>query len=262
MQRRYSMSERSPIIFWLLLAATISVDAVVLPMAASGAPPSLVAVSPYVELVADALIVSQLCIICIWAALSSNKVAWLSAILATVVAAFTAAVFNDSGKGAFNTWKLYLAYYGLVSALLMSVLWLFRGSKYWRRRTGVAHSRQYSLAQLLIAMTIAAVLMTIVRSSPFQGDDQWLNIGSVVSIVALAAASAVIWSLSLHWILRLAATIGLAIAVSSLFGFADNFSRPFVFVMQMHFLIQAGLLSAWLGLGEILPASEAAHAEN
>ena len=254
------MPERSPIIFWLLLAATISVDAVVLPMAASGVPPSLAAVSPYAQLVADALIVSQLCIICIWVTLSSNQIVWLSAILATVVAAFTATMFNDPEKEPFNAWKLYLAYYGLVSALLMSALWLFRGSKYWRRRTGVAHSLQYSLAQLLIAMTVAAVLMTIIRSSPFQGNDQWVNIGLVVSIVALAAASAVIWSLSYHWLLQFAATIGAGFAVSIALGFAVD-KQPFVFEFAMYYLFQAVVLSAWLGLGQILPASDAVLVE-
>jgi hypothetical protein len=253
MQRRSYMPERPPIIFWLLLAATISIDAVVFPLAASGVPPALAAVSPYAHLTADALIVSQLCIICIWAALSSKKIIWLSAILAAIVAAFTATVVIDPEREPFNAWKLYLAYYGLVSALLVSALWLFRGSKYWRRRTGVAYSLQYSLAQLLIAMTVAAVLMTIVRSGPFQGNDQWVNIGLVVSIVALAAASAVIWSLSYHWLLQFAATIGVGIAVSIALGFAVD-KQPFVFEFAMYFLIQAVVLSAWLGLGEILPA--------
>lgn len=251
------MPERSSITFWLVLAATILVDAVVLPLAAARVPGPLIVYSLYAKLAVDALIVSQLCAICIWATLSSSKVVWVPIIVATFVAALAASVFERADIGLSDNLKVFLSYYGLVATLLLSVLWLFRATKYWRRRCGVDHSWQYSLAQLLIAMTVAAVLMSLVRSGPFEGNDGVVNLVLIASIVAVAAGCVVIWSSSQHALLRFAGTLGWAILVSIAFGVV-TYGSPFSFTLAVHFLIQAIVLSAWLGFGQILPAKQPA----
>lgn len=248
-QRRYHMSPRSPVVFWLLLAATISVDAVVFSWVASEPFPAPL----YAKLAFNALIVSQLSVVCIWSAVNSNKILLVPALVAAVAAAFFSAVFSDDPVNFLDEFKLNLSVCGLQAALLLAALWFFRGTNYWRRRTGVAHDLQYSLAQLLIAMTVAAVLAVTMRDSPFYGDAKWLNLGLSCSVVAFSVWSLFVWSLSRHWLLRLAAVLAFAVLLGVAFWLTADYDARISTAMGAHYLIQAIVLSAWLGWGGILP---------
>jgi hypothetical protein len=110
-------------------------------------------------------------------------------------------------------------------------------------------------------MTVVAVLATAVRESPFFGDDRWMNPAFVCSTVAIAVASVWIWAGSQPWILRLGGTLGLAILLAGAVSLTVvPFTTVFSVIIGGHYLIQAIVLSIWLGCGPILTFSKAAAA--
>lgn len=245
------MTQRSPVIFWLLLAATISVDAIALSWMASEPFP----VPVFVTAACHALILSQLSVVCIWSSLSLKKSAWtrfvpgVGAVVATLVIAMSTnepVIF----QAAFTT---YLSYFGLHAALLVAALWLFERTAFWRRRSGIPRDWQYSLAHLLIVMTVVAILAVALRSSPYFGDDRWINIVFVCSSVALAVASVFLWSLTWHWLLRLAAVLGFAWWLGAVFIWTNNQGLHLSTILSTHYLLQAIVLCVWLGCGPVLP---------
>jgi hypothetical protein len=148
---------------------------------------------------------------------------------------------------------MYGSYYGLEAGLLLVGLWLFRGSKYWRARTGADRTWQFSLAQLFLAMTVVAVLAGVMRSGPFADESKSLSIGFASSVVGMALASAMVWSLAWHWFLRFAATLGVALVLGEALNLAAHFVTSAFPIFVAHYLVQAIMLSAWLGWGPILP---------
>ena len=251
------MPRRSPLIFWLLLATTLVVDIAVISRVASETFPAPF----YLQMADDALIASQLSVICIWAVLSSNKIRWVPALLAPVVAALVATTFSDDPVNFADEFKLCLSICGLVAAMLVVMLWIFRGTNYWRRRAGVEIRWRYSVAQLLIAMTVVACLAVAMRSGPFHGDTAASDILFVSSIAILAMWSAIVWSSSLHWFIRLGAVLGLALLISTFFGPISDFEPTVSIELGFYFVIQAIVLSAWLALGPILPLGAASAAD-
>lgn len=256
-QRRYDMPRRSLIIFWILLAATLVVDVIVISRVASETFPAPL----YLKMAYDALIVSQMSVVCIWAVLSSKKIRWIPALLAPVVAALVATTFSNDPVNFADEFKLYLSIYGLAAAMLVVLLWMFRGTRYWRRRTGSENRWRYSVAQLLVAMTVVACLAVAMRNGPFHGDIALLNILFVSSFAFLAMWSVILWSSSLHWFIRLSAVLGLALLLGAFFGLIADFGSTIWIDLGSHFVIQAIVLSAWLALGPILPLSAASAAD-
>lgn len=111
---------RSPVNFWLLLAATICVDAVVFSWFIAGQ----LSAPWYATLVLEALIIGELSIVCIWSALGATQTPWArtAPIAAVVFAAWAIATFVNPVVAFSDVFKLYLAYCGLYVALL----WLVR----------------------------------------------------------------------------------------------------------------------------------------
>src|SRR5258708_7301813 len=109
------MPQRSPIVFWLLIAATLSVDSVLFYLLVSQPYPNLAAF-PY-----DALIVGQLNVICIWSVLNRSRTMWT--LLAPVLAVIVASIAIGLYKRPSYTWGL--ARYGTHTALLWIALWVF-----------------------------------------------------------------------------------------------------------------------------------------
>src|SRR3954469_7179703 len=140
--------------FWLLLAATLSIDAVVFSRAGSTAPSIDASVGLYYTVICDALLASQLSIICIWSALHVEKILWLPMLAAVLAATTIAALSQGSFETLIATFQMYGSYYGLEAGLLLAGLWLFRGSKYWRTRSGAGRAWQFSLAHLFLLMTV------------------------------------------------------------------------------------------------------------
>jgi hypothetical protein len=246
------MSRPHTLIFWLLLAATICIDVVAFSNTHSASASEYLGPELVRTIICDALLSSQVSIVCIWAVLSTNRMLWLPAIAAALAATVTASLFDDA-TGSFATGcRLYLNQYGFEAALLLIFLWLFRGSRFWRRRTGATVWR-FSLAQLLLVMTAAAVLSTTMRSGPFAEESRWTNIGFEFSVVVMAFVSAILWCFTWHWLLRFAATLGAALVFGATFAYFAEFGAAGYCIIGSHFLVQAIVLSAWLGWGPILP---------
>lgn len=253
------MPQRSPLIFWLLLAATIAVNAVV----ATWMSRSQFQYPGYVAVAGHALVLSQLGVVCIYSALRAMPFPTRVGLpLIGIVAASTASMsFAQTSEKAFSSW---LGFYGLHAAMLMLCLWLLQRTRFWQNQSGVLRAWQYSMFHILLAMTIVAILLALVRDDLFFRGDRSLNIVFTGSYVVLAAASATLWILSWPWPLRLAGTLGIAI----LLGFSayevllltsssagSSGSSELLLLLVSHYLIQACMLSLWLGSGCILPTT-------
>jgi hypothetical protein len=249
------MPQRSPITFWLLLAATFAIDVVVLQFARERQQSS-----GYLTVVIYALFVSQLSVVCIWSALRTTPtvVSRAAPIFAVAIVSLVAAWFTPmpSNLPGSTVYANYLGYFGLHALVLFASLWILKRTNYWQRRTGVKRTLQFSLTHILVVMTVTAVLAALSRDNVFLGSGRTINVTVAFCCVTLGFASAAIWSLSWNWFLRLAGVI----AVAALLGVAlvGIFFRPYlgldVFtVFHAYYLIQAVVLSLWLGIGPILP---------
>jgi len=264
------MPHRSPITFWLLLTATLCVDAVVLKLAAGESYPS----PSYSSVAIHALILGELSVVCIWSSLNQSLTTWtqIAPLLAVALAAFVEGARNRApGHIAdLTTFTASLGYFGLHAALLLVALWLLQRTAFWRHRTGIARTWQFSNLHLLVAMTVVAVLTVLIRNSEFFfKDDALENITYGCTFVALAVASVVLWTYSCYWFLRLASVVGvgmlLGIAIFVIYFYGHTGGRTFdVFnVLHVHYQIQAIVLSVWLGIGPVLPPrADAVAVEN
>jgi hypothetical protein len=253
------MQQHPRIIFWLLFAATAAVDAVVLRWAAGLQP----AAADYQPVAVAALVLGEASIIYIWSALRPFSTLWskVAPVCAVVLAASVNGVYfrmtdNDRGITTFTT---FLGFFGLHAVLLMAALWFLQRTNFWRRLSGAARSWQFSLLHILATMTITAVLATLIRGNVYFSQTPWTNLAFTCSYVALAVCSVIVWSCRWNWFLRLAGVLG----ISLLIGFGANvmFFRGTsglgldVFnVLHAFYVIQAVVLSLWLGLGQILPS--------
>jgi hypothetical protein len=262
MQRRYPMQRISPIILWLLLAATFSVDAVfgywTKSDRNSGAE---------LEVAFYALMISQLSIVCVWSATRPTKTMATRILpVASVAAQALVIALLDRPSQFQHTLVDGLIYLGTHAAILVAALWVLQRTRFWQRRTGTYHPWRYSLGNLLVLMTILAVLAGLLRVHPIFGDDLWFEIVFMISSVALAIASVFFWSLSWHSVLRLAAVLcfalllGLVCSLIEIIKSGSTFASLFAFLMIAQFLIQGMVLSMWLGCGPILPDARAAAA--
>jgi hypothetical protein len=239
------MNNRSPIIFWLLLAATIGVDAVA--MSSSSLNTSYLIVS--------ALVLSQLSVVCIWLALTAPRTVVLrvTPFFAVLFAAVLSAEFSAGLEPFGEYFQFTLTYYGFHAALLMAALWLLQRTAFWQRSGGAIREWKYSVADLLIAMTVVALLAALMRDSPLLGEFGWMNFQLAGGGVVLALVSVVAWSRSWHWLLRLAVVVGCAILLGAAFLVIPIVSWFYFVFVGTDYLIQALVLSIWLALGPILP---------
>jgi hypothetical protein len=214
------------------------------------------------------IIEAQLSVVCIWAATRLSKSIWSCS--APFVAAGAAAVVSGTVSTSTDfTSELanYLTYFSLHTILLLASLWLLQRTRWWQRRTGISHELRYSIFQLLITMTVVAVLAAAMRNSSIFGVDGWANIAYVASSVAIAVASAIIWISPWHWALRLAAVLGCASVLSPVLAIAINLSSSgsiasiVSLIIGAHYAIQAVVISIWLAWGGILPWPSSGDAE-
>jgi hypothetical protein len=245
------MPQRSPVIFWLLVAATIAVDAVVLAWVLSNRSSDVL----YAIAAFHSLCVSQLSVVCIWSAVVSRKTVWtrIAPLLATLIASISTAVFINAPIPLDVAITSYLAQYGLQAVLILVVLWLLQRTAFWRRISGEPAKWRYSVAQLLVAMTVVAVLAAAMRRSTFL-DHDFVNVAYTCCYAALAVASVFFWTLSQPSVVRLSGVLGVAIWFAAALSLVETPpTRIFSIFMVAHFVIQAIVLSVWLGLGPILP---------
>jgi hypothetical protein len=260
------MTQRSPLIFWLLLAATLAVDAV----AAFWLSQDSNLLAP--ATLYGALVLSQLSVVVIWWSLAAHSRAlalwaWtalpLSLLLASVV---TARVIDDFPIGELCT------LYGAHVALLIALLWIARQTKLWRRiRPGeVSSNWQFSVGQLLAVMTVIAVLIGSLQNTQFL-HFAWAELAVEVSISSTCAVACVIvWLRRTHLAIRLASLLAITffidmaamIASAAIIYFNPQSSlplsnRPFPVLYDFAgSVIQCLVIFAWLEIGQVIPRSE------
>ena len=110
--------------------------------------------------------------------------------------------------------------------------------------------------------TVLAVLIASAGGSPLSHEDSYLgNLLWLGSTVALAIGAVVVWSLPWHWVLRLASVLALAAVLGVRSGYFAGGDLGWHLIRDTaYYVIQSIVLSAWLGLGPVLPESKATAA--
>ena len=254
------MLQRSPVIFWLLLAATLSIDALVWTWPDGTDRRNLWKLQ-------DALTMGQLSAVCAWSALRIRKPAWVQ--MMPWLAAIVASIATPAMAFVSSRIKDALIYHSMYVALLLAALWLFERTSFWRRRTGLSRVWRYSIAQLLLTMTIVAVLMAGIRHNQEFNERLFWFVTVLCGYVAVAIATVIGWSSSQHALMKLAGTLaaalGIVYAISLVFSLRhlDEFVvafKNFALSLGPYYLVQALVLSVWIGIGDILPPAQAAIA--
>jgi hypothetical protein len=254
------MPPRTLLIFWLLLAATICVDVVAFSWAEAGRGYSYGFI-PFV-----ALMLSQISIVCIWASLNSENSMWtrFSPFLAVVVASLVWGLFSERhfigkvGEGWSRRLSVELVNQGLHAALLLAMLWLFKRTGFWKRRGNTTAEWQFSITDLLVVITVVAMLGAGMRMTKVYDDVDWLGWAEIVLMggsAVLAMSGVFIWShWRTPWVLRAFGVIGVAIGLAVVKLLAErHFPMEHAVVVATHFLIQAPVLIVWLAWGPLLP---------
>ena len=237
------MPQQSRLIFWLLLAATLAVDVVatswIFHNKLGGRPSTTFFIG---------LAFGQLSVLCAWAVLYGERIGfrWLAPFAA---GAIVGGLLSSAERGYFV--KNMITYTGLMwaqAALALPALWLLRP---FRFVSGISHrtgqSRwQFGTRHLLALMTCLAGLLGVVLRSQKLSD----NAGEVVVVVVcnavlLLAVVSIVAKTNLHIVLRLAASLGAALAIAIpcewfLIGLARGENT---FAMN---LIQSVVIWAWL----------------
>jgi hypothetical protein len=238
-QRRYHMQQRAPLIFWLLLAATISLDLVVFSWS------SLFGRSDKYELMVLALAFSQVSTLCIWLVFCPRPAAHRWPIAGAVFAAAVAGIYrSESGIGIVESATLI----GLHAAAVFMAVWL--------QKIAAAHGgqfstdAQFSIKSLFVLTTATAVLAALVRSSEIV-QAQWVfTVIFILSNVTVAVGSLLLWNRNWHSILRLAASLALAMVI----GWCLSWVKPHLAGdSEILCCVQVIIIFAWLQFGQIIP---------
>jgi hypothetical protein len=246
--------QRSPIIFWLLLAATGAVGAVALSgfwlFGVYGEAPSAAVGALY-----EAWTFAVLSVVTIGVVFAPRRrwVGLLSLVgVVAVIAALTAAL-ADLHVG--ETAAFYASH---VTGLAIS-LWIVKQTRLWRDAAPSPRpSRwQFSVAQLLLLMTLVAVLIASLRDGEL-ADRHPVHIlfAIVATSVALGVAAVAIWLRPWrHAMFRLAAML----AAGGVIGWAAEAAVfPLSVMAVQSCLLEVVLIFAWLELGRIIPRGEPA----
>ncbi len=260
------MPQRSPVNFWLLLAATLAVDAVAVFWLRREN--DLVAAATLY----DALVLSQLSVVVVWWSLAAHSGgaalwAWISIPLSLLIASVvTARVFDGFPIGEI------CSLYGAHVALLIALLWIARQTKFWRRfRPGeVSSNWQFSVGQLLAVMTVVAVLIGSLQNTQYLRF-AWAEVAIAVFISgAIALVSVAAWLRRSHLAIRLAnllivtglidmTAIVAAAAATYFYPQSDWVFRIRPFPVLDFFagsIIQCLVIFAWLEIGQVIPRRE------
>jgi hypothetical protein len=259
------MSQRSPLIFWLLLAATISVDAVAFTWAEAA---HVHADHGFIAF--EALLLSQISVVCIWSSLNSEKSIWtrLSPFLAVVLTSLIWGLFSEAhfvgkvGEGWTRRVIVQLVNQGLHAALLLAMLWLLKRTALWKRRVDRAAGWQFSITDLLTVMTVVAALGVGMRFTGVYDDLDWLGWAEIVFLcgsAVLATSAVLIWTLwQTPWVLRASGVFAVAIGLAALVLLAEPRPPGSWIGVAANFLIQAPVLIAWLAWAPLLPQAHLA----
>lgn len=242
------MQQRSPVIFWLLLAATLSVDAVatywICEIGDQAASATLFI----------GLAFGQLSVLGAWAVLFRTRVGlrWL---VPLVFGLLVALIFTYARASRFSgrpTLVLFYSYTGLMWAhvtLVLALLWLLKPTRIFASYFDRSGQRpwQFATKHLLMLMTSLSILMVVLGRAELLVDETANVVSLVIDnsllLVAAVAATQAKWP----WPLRLVASLSVAIIVAGIcewirLAFASELNS-FAFN-----LIQAIVLWSWLEL--------------
>lgn len=239
------MQQKSPAIFWLLLAATLAVDSV----AASWA---YMATLDQAGNIYFGLVCSQISVVCIGSSFSpaSSYQRWTGPLaVSVIVAALTTSLLHDRG-GAYQNFLVYLSLWLPQAAILLVLLWFLQQAPI-AERWGSPNSRgnwQFSVAHLLIMTTACAALLVILRLAE-RMHEYWVVLAAwIANNIALAVAALFIHVRRWHGFLRLGATLGVSLALALWIQTSTQGHPEALFVN----LIQAIVLFVWLVNGGIV----------
>jgi hypothetical protein len=233
------MPPRSPIFIWLLLAATVCLDAIVVFWSQN------VPGSNRIASLFFGLIFAQLAVVCFWATFSLCRVSTrciVLALVATVAAASTLKVEPSIGMAQ------ALTLYAVDITILMVTLWLLRAISNRYRKVAA----QFSILNLLGVMTLVAVLVVLLRAAT-DLQQAWAFTSAFIAINNLIAVACLLISRSSwQWVLRLCA----ALAIGLFLGWSLTLvRRDLAGNLEAMGAIQALVIFTWLELGSILPTA-------
>ena len=246
--------QRSPVIFWLLLAATVSVDAVAVfwLFDSRGGESHIEAATLY-----TALAFGQLSVICAWVVLTYARIGirWLVPFFAGLPIAL---IMEHTITNRLSTYTT-LAWTHV--ALVLLSLWLLKPTRTFAGASDHSNqpSWQFSISHLLVLMTCVAVLTVVLRNADILVDEPasvvFFTIGNAILLIAIVAGTQTRWP----WPLRLTASLGVAIIIAGICewtqtAFADEINS-FAFN-----LIQALVIWSWLEQMRPAPATELENA--
>jgi hypothetical protein len=244
------MKQRSPVIFWLLLAATLAVDAVAVVWLFTAERHTAA------ETLVDALSFSQISVACVWWMQATIHRRWKAA--APVVVAVAAAIMTS--RLPYISLIDAAALYGSHLIAVAAALWLAKRTTWIRRgnRPQDLPTWQFSVAQLLLVMTLLAILLVALKSAELVRD-AWAAIVAVITgNVALIVGVLFVWYLRQHTLVRLA----IMLVVAAVVALANGLLRPyFLGNFVAYYVIQTLVLWLWLELGRIVPSDEPALAD-
>jgi hypothetical protein len=235
---------QSPIIFRLLAAATLAVDSVAFVwLYTMGAVSSI-------SFLYDALVTAQLAVLCAWCVFGARRAiwGWGAASVGVAVAGAAEAAALPAG------FVELCGFYGVFVVILITVLWVVKRSTLWQRISGIpSQGWQFSMLQLLAAMTVVALLITALRHSEVlvAAPDLWkwvvvLSLADVILVTTTIFAWA--WgtrrkSGQAHWLPRLGAALAMALALGAVELFLMRFG---VLGQDLADYYQSGTISGML----------------
>lgn len=244
------MKQRSPIIFWLLLAATLCLDA-----AAAMWSVRVGGRARWFETFLLALLYAQLSALCIWAVLCHARIGllWLVPFAAGFLAVLALVACNHISDPEVNR-SVYPVILGPIGvlwlhvAITLSTLWALKPTRLF---TGYARmpgcvSWQFTVMHLLVLMTGSSILLALLTSTAELGPPiitfTLVSVGSVILTVFLA----ILVQTKLLLLLRLAANLGAAFAIGIVIG-KVSMNLPHLAMDYIAFyLIQAVLTWSWV----------------
>lgn len=250
------MKSHAKILFWLLVAATLAVDAVALAWLFQAGPMSRAAY------LFDALVSGQLAVVCIWAVQAARRL-W-SSLLAIAVAVVVST--------AFDVWAAWMnaresfGSYAVLAAAFVAALWLLKQTPLWYRSVySTRPGWQFSIGQVLVVMTIVALLSASLRDTELvSSGGEWKYLAGVMACEVLVVIACVLSSIRLReWWIRLVADCAAAIALGVALTFAAASGglgelmilefRQEVITYVAYLLVIALVIFTWLELAPILP---------
>jgi hypothetical protein len=247
------MSQRSPVIIWLLLVATLCVDAIAIAWLFNDFS------QPKTALLFMALAYAQTSVLCTWAILrpSKTRLRWIAPFAAGFLAAIII-TFADERQRYHQSfaWEQLLAFASVMwvhVAGLLLLLWLLKPTRLFMHYSGGSDERswRFSIKHLLILSTILPVLVIVFKNSAIvrsgvTSRGVWEFVLWVAGNIVLSVASAAITPKQWMWLLKLAACAGAGLASGLFLHWAvPDLSRE-GFSLTAFSLIQAFVSWVWL----------------